>query len=88
MRWSRLRRLGPWWGVAIGALGGVALAAVGLIRTGGYVLATSLALGALLRLVLPREAAGGIAVRRRWLDVVSLGGLAVIIATTFTLVAL
>ncbi len=73
--------------MAIGAAAGVALCAVGLVRTGGYVLAMSLAMGAVLRAVLPREAAGGIAVRRRWLDVVSLGGLAVTIFLAFTLVA-
>lgn len=74
--------------MAIGAAVGVGLCAVGLVRTGGYVVATSLAMGAVLRAVLPREAAGGIAVRRRWLDVVALGGLAVTVFMAFTLVAL
>ena len=45
-------------------------------------------MGAVLRAVLPQEAAGGIAVRRRWLDVVALGGLAVTVFMAFTLVAL
>ncbi|MGV1009322.1 MAG: DUF3017 domain-containing protein [Dermatophilaceae bacterium] len=86
MRWGRLRRLGPWWTMAFGAAAGVGLAAAGLIKTGGYLVALSLALGALMRLVMPREAAGGLAVRRRWIDVVSLGGLAVLVATAFALV--
>ena len=54
MKWSRLRRLGPWWAVAVIATAGIGLAAVGLIRVGGYVLAAALAVGAVVRALLPR----------------------------------
>jgi len=74
--------------MAVGAAAGGGLCAVGLVRTGGYLVAMSLAMGAVLRAVLPRDAAGGIAVRRRWLDVVSLAGLSVAVFLAFTLVAL
>lgn len=88
MKWSRLRRLGPWWAVALTAAVGIGLAAVGLIRLGGYVLAAALAVGAVVRALLPRAPAGGIAVRRRWMDVAWLGGLAVTVFLAFTFVRL
>jgi hypothetical protein len=88
VKWSRLRRLGPWWAVALCAAVGIGLAAAGLVRAGGYLVATALAVGAIVRALLPREPAGGIAVRRRWMDVAWLGGLAVTVFTAFTLVRL
>jgi hypothetical protein len=88
VKWSRLRRLGPWWAVALTAAVGIGLAAVGLIRLGGYVLAGALAFGAIVRALLPRVPAGGIAVRTRWMDVATLGGLAVAVFTAFSLLRL
>ncbi len=88
MKWGRLRRLGSWWAVALTAAVGVSVCAAGGIRVGGYLLAAALAVGAVLRAFLPAEPAGGIVVRRRWLDVASLGALAVVVFAAFTLVRL
>ena len=86
--WRRLRRLCVWWLVAGIAGLGVAVAAFGQLRSGGYLFASAFGLGAVLRAVLPRQGAGGLAVRRPWLDVVSLLGLAVAVAVAFALVRL
>ena len=87
-RWRRLRRLGLWYAVAAGSVFGLALSAWSpqSVRVGGYVVAASLALGGLLRAVRPQPRVGGLAVRRRWIDVISWVGLAVAVAVAFTLV--
>ena len=68
-------RLGVWWFVALGLGAGLLLVLAGHLRLGGYVAAAALVAGAGLRLVLPQASAGGLAVRRRLVDVVILLGL-------------
>ena len=68
-------RLGVWWFVAVGLGAGLLLVLFGSLRSGGYVAAAALVLGAVLRLLLPQSRAGGLAVRRRLTDVVVLLGL-------------
>ena len=68
-------RLGVWWFVALGLGAGLLLVLAGHLRIGGYVAAAALVVGAGLRLVLPQASAGGLAVRRRLVDVVILLGL-------------
>ena len=87
-RRRRLRRLGLWYAVALGCLAGLALSAwsQATIQAGGYLIAASLALGGTLRAVLPQARVGGLAVRRPWIDVFSWWGLALAVATAFTLV--
>ncbi|HEY7717151.1 MAG TPA: DUF3017 domain-containing protein [Pedococcus sp.] len=69
-------RLRWWWAPVPVLLAGLALLAVDRVRLGGYVLAAALALGALLRLVLPASASGGLVVRSRTVDVVTMALLA------------
>ncbi|WP_052459802.1 DUF3017 domain-containing protein [Tessaracoccus massiliensis] len=67
---------------ALGVLGaGVACAAMGRWRMASMLIGASLLLGALLRLILPRIAAGLLVVRRRWIDVLVLAlfGAAVVV---------
>ncbi len=73
-------RLGWWWVVAPVLLAGLALVALGHVRAGGYVAAASLLLAALVRLVLPTAASGGLAVRSRGADVVVMLALGVALA--------
>ncbi len=88
MSWRGLRRLGPWWLAA--ALTGIGLlvVALGAVRPGGYLVAASFAVAAATRAVLPPPRSGGLRVRRTWVDVVSLLGLAVLVAVAFALVRL
>ena len=81
-------RLGVWWVTALLAGAGVVLIAVGHLRMGGYVLAAGCAAGGVLRAVRPLGHAGGLAVRRRSVDVVLWVGLAGLVALAFTLVRL
>lgn len=53
---------------------------------GGMVMGAAFLLAALLRLVLPEERAGGLAVRSRAVDLLSLIGLAVAVMVAFALV--
>ena len=68
----------PWpLGVAaVVALGGLAVVAIGEWRSGAVLVGSAVALAALLRLVLPERMAGLLVIRRRWIDVVGLAGLA------------
>lgn len=59
---------------------GAGLAAFGHWRRAALMVAGALLLGAVLRLVLPRETAGLLTVRRRWIDVTVLAVLGVAIA--------
>jgi len=68
-------RLGVWWLVALGLGAGLLLVLAGHLRLGGYVASAALVAGAGLRLFLPQSSAGGLAVRRRLVDVVILLGL-------------
>lgn len=85
MRWvTPLRSLGPWWLVAAVAAGGLALIAFGpRLRLGGLVIAAALVLGAFLRSILPVPRGGGLEVRKRWLDVLTLLVLAALVFAAF-----
>ncbi len=82
------RRLGVWWVTALLAGLGVVVIGFGHLRAGGYVLAAGCAVGGVLRAVRPLGRAGGLAVRRRSVDVVLWLGLAGLVAIAFTLVRL
>jgi hypothetical protein len=82
------RRLGLWWVVAAVAATGLVTAGFGHIRSGGYLLSAACAVGALLRMSQPKGRAGGLAVRRRWVDVAMWLGLALALVITFALVRL
>jgi hypothetical protein len=82
------RRLGLWWVVAVISGAGLAVAGLGQIRPGGYLMAAGCAAGGMLRAIRPLGKAGGLAVRRRSVDVVCWLGLAVLVAVAFTLVRL
>ena len=88
MSWRGLRRLGPWWLIAGVTAVGLLVVGLGAVRPGGYLIAGALALAALTRAVLPPVQAGGLRVRRRWVDVVGLLGLSVAVLVAFALVRL
>jgi len=73
-------RLGWWWAIAPLLLLGLAVFALGGVRAGGFLVAAAVALAAVLRLVLPTARAGGLAVRSRTADVLTLTALAVALA--------
>jgi predicted PurR-regulated permease PerM len=52
---------------------GLVIAALADFRTGSLVVAIALLLASALRIVLPQRDAGLLAVRRRWVDVLTLG---------------
>lgn len=56
---------------------GTVLAGFGFWRRGSLLIAGALGIASLLRLVLPRRAAGLLVVRRRWIDVTVLAVMAV-----------
>jgi hypothetical protein len=74
------RLLGPWLLLLGGGIAATLLVLDEHVRTGGYVLAGSLGLCALLRMVLPTRLAGAIAVRSRATDVLLLGSSALAVA--------
>jgi hypothetical protein len=87
-RWWRSQPLGLWWGLPIGLTVAVWLLVQGQVRLFGYVVAGTLAAAALVRLLLPRDAVGGLMVRSRFWDVVTLLALAagtVVLAATLNL---
>ncbi|SES46926.1 Protein of unknown function [Pedococcus cremeus] len=73
-------RLGWWWVATPVLLAGMVFFALDQVRTAGYVLAAGLGLAALLRLVLPASRAGGLAVRSRAADVLTMAGLGLVLA--------
>jgi hypothetical protein len=87
VRLAPLRRLGLWW-----VLGGFALAGMGLIvldgrlRIGGFVIGVGLLVAAVLRLVVPEPHGGGIEVRSRVRDVLTLVLAAALVFGAFFLV--
>lgn len=85
---SAARRLGLWWVTAVFAGVGVVVILFGQLRAGGYLLAVGCAAGGVLRAVRPLGRAGGLAVRRRSVDVVLWLGSAALLATAVTLVRL
>ncbi|NYG07541.1 hypothetical protein BJ986_002028 [Phycicoccus badiiscoriae] len=73
-------RLGWWWVAAPVLVLGVGLFLLDQVRLAGYVLAAGLGLAALLRLVLPTARSGGLAVRSRGIDVVTMAALGLALA--------
>ena len=73
-------RLRWWWAMAPVVLVGVLIFAPGHVRLAGFVVAAGIALGALLRLVLPKARSGGLAVRSRGVDVLTMAVLAIALA--------
>ncbi|WP_165700032.1 DUF3017 domain-containing protein [Ornithinimicrobium ciconiae] len=72
--------LGLWWVLPAGLSVALWVLLVGSVRTAGYTVAVTLAVAALLRLVLPRAAVGGLLVRSRVWDVLVLLVMAVAVA--------
>lgn len=82
----RRGRLALWWLVAAGTAVGLVFAATDHMWRATAAFSASLTLAAVVRLLAPAEVAGGIAVRRRHIDVLILLVLAVAIAISgFTL---
>jgi hypothetical protein len=79
-RW--LSRL-PYAFVLFGVAAGLAVVATNHFRRGSMLIAASVFIGALARLVLPESQVGMLAVRKRWLDVL----LMAVVAVGITLVA-
>jgi hypothetical protein len=73
-------RLGLWWLVAPVLVLGLVGFALDRIQLAGYLVASGLALGAVLRLVMPTGRSGGLVVRSRWVDVATMGLLAAALA--------
>ncbi|MEO7070942.1 MAG: DUF3017 domain-containing protein [Nostocoides sp.] len=69
--------LGVWWIVAVGLVGGVAFSATDHHLRATVMLSGSCLLAGVLRAVLPQRRAGGLVVRRQWLDVAMLVALGV-----------
>ena len=76
-RWWRTQPLGLWWLLPVGLTAAVWVLVQGEVRVFGYLLGLTLAAAAVLRLVLPRDTVGGLMVRSRTADVVTLLALAV-----------
>jgi hypothetical protein len=66
------RVVDPAWAVLGGAVAGVLLAVVHRPRAGMFLVAATLAVGAVARLVLRQRDAGSLAVRNREIDVVTM----------------
>lgn len=79
--------LGLWWVLPIGLTVAMVVLFQGGVRPAGYTLAGTLVVAAIARLVLPREAVGGLLVRSRSWDVLTLLALAVaVVVISATLV--
>jgi hypothetical protein len=76
-------RLGWWWVATPVLVLGVVAFAVGQVRLAGFVIAGALGLAALIRAVLPTERSGGLVVRSRAVDVLTMAllGLALAVIT-------
>lgn len=75
--WWHSQPLGLWWVLPIGLVAAGWLLLEGRVRLSGYTMGGTLALAALLRLLLPRDMVGGLMVRSRTWDVLVLLGLAI-----------
>lgn len=85
-RWWHSQPLGLWWLLPIGLAASSWVLWAGNLRVFGYSVTGTLALAAVVRLVLPRDSVGGLMVRSRAWDVVILLGLATALAVvTWTL---
>lgn len=87
MKLAPLRRLGLWWvvaGFAVAGLGLIVLAS--RLRLGGFVIGLGLVVAAVLRLVVREPHGGGIEIRSRMRDVVTLLAAAGLVFGAFFLV--
>ncbi|GAB76813.1 Protein of unknown function [Austwickia chelonae] len=81
--------LGAWWVLSLGLLiGGVTVLFVGRALVGGVIMGLAFVAAAVLRLLLPDERAGGLAVRSRTWDVLMLLTFAVVVFGAFLAVDL
>jgi hypothetical protein len=71
--------LGVWWIVAVGLVGGVAFSATDHHLRATVMLSGSCLVAGVLRAVLPQQKAGGLVVRRQWLDVAMLIGFGLVV---------
>ena len=67
--------LGALWLIAAALISGMTVVGLGHVRPGGFVVAGTLVVAALLRLTLPRARAGGLVVRSRLADALFLLGM-------------
>jgi hypothetical protein len=76
-------RLGWWWVATPVLVLGVVAFGFGQVRLAGFVIAAGLGLAALIRAVLPTDRSGGLVVRSRVVDVLTMGllGLALAVIT-------
>ena len=73
MRYAGLRRLGLWWVIAGFVIVGLGLIVVtGRLRLGGFVISLGLLIAAVIRLVVREPRSGGIEVRTKARDVLTL----------------
>ena len=87
MRFAGLRRLGLWWVIAAFVVIGVGLIVfASRLRLGGFVIGLGLLIAAVLRLVVQEPRGGGIEVRSRVRDVVTLVVAAALVLGAFFLV--
>ena len=87
MRFTGLRRLGLWWVIAAFVVIGVGLIVfASRLRLGGFVIGLGLLIAAVLRLVVKEPRGGGIEVRSRVRDVVTLVVAAALVLGAFFLV--
>jgi hypothetical protein len=86
VRLAGLRRLGLWWVIAAFVVAGVGLILTGRLRLGGFVMGLGLLVAAVLRLVVKEPRAGGIEVRSRTRDVITLTVAAALVFGAFYLV--
>lgn len=66
--------------VLCGVAGGLTLFALNYFKKGSALLAAAVLFGALARLVLPPSQVGLLAIRKKWLDVLTMVGLAMAVA--------
>jgi hypothetical protein len=84
------RLLGPWLLLLVGITAAVVAVVAGQLRAGGYLLAGTLGITALLRALLPTGVVGAVAVRSKVVDVLLLAGAAgaaAVLAATVKLTA-
>ena len=84
MRLAGLRRLGLWWVIAGFVVVGVGLIVfAGRLRLGGFVIGVGLLIAAVLRLLVKEPRAGGIEVRTKVRDVLTLVAAALVFGAFF-----
>jgi len=87
VRLAGLRRLGLWWVIAVFVVVGVALIVfASRLRLGGFVIGVGLLIAAALRLLVKEPRGGGIEVRTRVRDVITLVVAAGLVFAAFFLV--